>query len=62
MAQPRFWKKTNRDQPGLATDLSQASREPCQAAVCTGEVWSFKTCRVDISFAESLQGTNRDEL
>lgn len=44
MAQPQIWKKTNKDQPVLAPNLTQAHREPFQAAVCTEEVWSFKTC------------------
>lgn len=51
MTQPQFWKKTKKDQPALATNLTQASREPFQAAVCTEEVWSFRTCRTKISFA-----------
>lgn len=61
MAQSQFWKKTNKDQPVLATALTQASREPFQAAVCTGEVWSFKTCCMK-NLLCSLQGTNSDWL
>lgn len=51
MAQPQIWKKTNKDQPVLAPNLTQANREPFQAAVCTEEVWSFKTCCIKTSVA-----------
>lgn len=51
MGEPEFWKKTNKDQPALATNLTQAYRETLQAAVCTKEICSFKTCFVKIPFA-----------
>lgn len=51
MGEPEFWKKTNKDQPALATNLTQAYRETFQAAVCTKEICSFKTCFVKIPFA-----------
>lgn len=51
MAQPQIWKKTNKDQPVLDPNLIQAHREPFQAAVCTEEVWSFKTCCIKTSVA-----------
>lgn len=38
MGEPEFWKKPNKDQPALATNLTQAYREPFRAAVCTKEV------------------------